>query len=45
MTISGALFFRNLDDFAAFISSAMRTGAMRELRFVAIGTLGMAERA
>jgi hypothetical protein len=45
MTISGALFFRNLDYFAAFVAAAMRTGAVRELGFVAIRTLGMAERA
>ena len=43
MTISGALFFRDLDHFATFIAAAMRTGAMRELRFVAIGALGAAQ--
>jgi hypothetical protein len=45
MTISDALFFRNLDHFTAFIAAAVRTGAMWKLGFVAIGTLGMAERA
>jgi len=43
MTISGALFFRNLDHFTAFIAAAMRTGAVRKLRFVAIGALGVTE--
>jgi hypothetical protein len=45
MTISGVLFFRDFDYFAALVAAAMRTGAMRKLGFVAIGTLGMAERA
>jgi hypothetical protein len=43
LTFYGALFFRNLNHFAAFIAAAMRTGAMWEFRFVAIGALGMAE--
>jgi hypothetical protein len=42
MTISSSLFFRNLDDFAALIAAAMRTGAVGKLRFVAIGALGAA---
>jgi hypothetical protein len=42
MTFSRALFFRNLNYFAAFIAAAMRTGAVRELGFVAIGALGAA---
>jgi hypothetical protein len=43
MTISGALFFRNLDYFAAFVAAAMRTGAVGKLGLVAIGALGVAE--
>jgi hypothetical protein len=43
MTISGSLFFRNLYHFTTFIAAAMRTGAMRELGFVAIGALGVTE--
>jgi hypothetical protein len=42
MTISGGLFFRNLDHFAAFVAATMWTGAVRKLRFVAIGALGAA---
>jgi hypothetical protein len=42
MTISRTLFFRNLDHFATFIAAAMRTGAVGEFRFVAIGALGVA---
>jgi hypothetical protein len=42
MTFSRTLFFRNLNYFAAFIAAAMRTGAVRELGFVAIGALGAA---
>jgi len=42
MTISGSLFFRNLNYFAAFIAATMRTGAVRKLGFVAIGALGAA---
>jgi len=42
MTISDALFFRNLNHFPAFIAAAMRTGAVWKLRFVAIGALGAA---
>jgi len=42
MTFSGALFFRNLNHFAAFIAAAMRTGTVREFGFVAIGALGAA---
>jgi hypothetical protein len=38
----GALFFRNLDHFPAFVAAAMRTDAVRKLRFVAIGALGAA---
>ena len=40
MTFSRPLFFRNLNHFAALIAPAMRTGAVRELGFVAIGALG-----
>ena len=43
MTFSGSLFFRNLDHLAAFVTAAMRAGAVRELRFVAIGALGAAQ--
>jgi hypothetical protein len=39
-TISGALFFRDLDHFTAFITAAMRAGAVGKLRFVAIGAFG-----
>jgi hypothetical protein len=42
MTLSRPLFFRNLDHFPAFIAAAMRTGAVREFGFVAIGALGAA---
>jgi hypothetical protein len=45
LTISGALFFRDFDHFAALVAAAMRTGAVRKLRFVAIGALGVAEHA
>jgi hypothetical protein len=41
MTISDALFFRNLNHFAAFVAAAVRTGAVRKLGFVAIGALGV----
>jgi hypothetical protein len=43
MTFPNALFFRNLDHFAAFVAAAMRTGAVGKLRFVAIGALCVAE--
>src|SRR5690348_5536332 len=33
------LFFRNFDDFAALVTSAMRAGAVRQLGLVAVGTL------
>jgi hypothetical protein len=42
MTISGVLFFLNLNHFTALIAAAMRTGAVWKLRFVAIGALGAA---
>jgi hypothetical protein len=42
MTFSGPLFFRNLNHFATFIAATMRTGAVREFGFVAIGALGAA---
>jgi hypothetical protein len=42
MTISGVLFFRDFDHFAALITAAMRAGAMGKLRFVAVGALGAA---
>jgi hypothetical protein len=45
LTVSGALFFRDFNYFAALVLAAMRTGAMRKLRFVAIGALGVAEHA
>jgi len=45
MTISRSLFFRNLDHFAALVAATVRTGAVRKLRFVAIGALGVAEHA
>ena len=45
LTISAGLFFRDFDHFTAFVLAAMRTGAMRKLRFVAIGALGVAEHA
>jgi hypothetical protein len=43
MTISGALFFRDFDHFASFIAATMGAGAMRELGFVAIRALGVAQ--
>ena len=42
MTLPEALFFRNLDHFAAFVAAAMRAGAVGKLRLVAIGALGAA---
>jgi hypothetical protein len=42
MTIPDRLFFRNLDHFASLIAAAVRAGAMRKLRLVAIGALGAA---
>jgi hypothetical protein len=45
MTVLGALFFRNLDHFAAFVAAAVRTSPVWELRFMAIRALGMTERA
>jgi len=42
MTVFRELFFRNLDHLTAFVSAAMRAGAVRELRLVAIGALGAA---
>jgi hypothetical protein len=42
MTNAGGLFFRDFDDFAAFVSAAVRTGAMGKFGFVAIGALGAA---
>jgi hypothetical protein len=42
MTVFGALFFRDLDHFTAFVAAAMRAGAMGKLWFVAIGALGVA---
>jgi hypothetical protein len=45
LTGFGALFFRDFDHFTALVLAAMRTGAVRKLRFVAIGALGVAEHA
>jgi hypothetical protein len=45
LTFFGALFFRNLNHFAALVAAAMRTGAVWKLGFVAIGALGVAEHA
>jgi hypothetical protein len=45
LTLFGVLFFRDFNHFAALILTAMRTGAMGKLRFVAIGALGVAEHA
>jgi hypothetical protein len=45
LTGFGGLFFRDFDHFAAFVLAAVRTGAMRKLRFVAIGALRVAEHA
>jgi hypothetical protein len=42
MTISGCLFFRDFNHFAALVAAAMRAGAMGKLRFVAIRALGAA---
>jgi hypothetical protein len=43
LTLFGALFFRDFNHFAALVLAAMRAGAMRELGFVAIGALGVAQ--
>jgi hypothetical protein len=45
MTLLGKLFFRDLDHFAAFVAAAVRTSPVRELRFVTIWALSVAERA
>jgi hypothetical protein len=45
LTGFGGLFFRDFNHFAAFVLAAMRAGAVRKLRLVAIRALGVAEHA
>jgi hypothetical protein len=39
------LFFRDFDHFTAFVAATVRTRAVRKLRLMAIGALGVAEHA